>query len=197
MTEQKKSDQTRKKILTAGRSLISKHGFGAVGLARILKESDVPKGSFYYYFPSKDAFGQALLHDYVADYLARIDTLCSGAGSAHDKLTAFWSAWLAHADSEGIANQCLVVKLGAEVADLSDDMRRILNDGVAELVTRIADLLVAGAKDGSVPPISDPRATAQTLYAKFLGAAILSKLSQDQIPLQQALSQTTDFLVIR
>tara|TARA_R110000751_G_scaffold222198_1_gene324502 strand:+ start:3040 stop:3633 length:594 start_codon:yes stop_codon:yes gene_type:complete len=197
MTEQKKSDQTRKKILTAGRSLISKHGFGAVGLARILKESDVPKGSFYYYFPSKDAFGQALLHDYVADYLARIDTLCSGAGSAHDKLTAFWSAWLAHADSEGIANQCLVVKLGAEVADLSDEMRRILNDGVAELVTRIADLLVAGAKDGSVPPISDPRATAQMLYATFLGAAILSKLSQDQIPLQQALSQTTDFLAIR
>ncbi|HDY95803.1 hypothetical protein LCGC14_0229160 [marine sediment metagenome] len=197
MTEQKKSDQTRQKILTAGRSLISKHGFGAVGLARILKESDVPKGSFYYYFPSKDAFGQALLHDYVADYLARIDTLCSGAGSAHDKLTAFWSAWLAHADSEGIANQCLVVKLGAEVADLSDDMRRILNDGVAELVTRIADLLVAGAKDGSVPPISDPRATAQMLYATFLGAAILSKLSQDQIPLQQALSQTTDFLAIR
>lgn len=197
MTEQKKSDQTRQKILTAGRSLISKHGFGAVGLARILKESDVPKGSFYYYFPSKDAFGQALLHDYVADYLARIDTLCSGAGSAHDKLTAFWSAWLAHADSEGIANQCLVVKLGAEVADLSDEMRRILNDGVAELVTRIADLLVAGAKDGSVPPISDPRATAQMLYATFLGAAILSKLSQDQIPLQQALSQTTDFLAIR
>ena len=197
MTEQKKSDQTRQKILTAGRSLISKHGFGAVGLARILKESDVPKGSFYYYFPSKDAFGQALLHDYVADYLARIDTLCSGAGSAHDKLTAFWSAWLAHADSEGIANQCLVVKLGAEVADLSDDMRRILNDGVAELVTRIADLLVAGAKDGSVPPISDPRATAQMLYATFLGAAILSKLSQDQIPLQQALSQTPDFLAIR
>jgi len=197
MTEQKKSDQTRQKILTAGRSLISKHGFGAVGLARILKESDVPKGSFYYYFPSKDGFGQALLHDYVADYLARIDTLCCGAGSAHDKLTAFWSAWLAHAHSEGIANQCLVVKLGAEVADLSDDMRRILNDGVAELVTRIADLLVAGAKDGSVPPISDPRATAQMLYAKFLGAAILSKLSQDQIPLQQALSETTDFLAIR
>ena len=94
MTEQKKSDQTRQKILTAGRALISKHGFGAVGLARILRESDVPKGSFYYYFPSKDAFGQALLHDYVDDYLARMDALCSGSGSARDKLLSFWSAWL-------------------------------------------------------------------------------------------------------
>ena len=93
MTEQKKSDQTRQKILTAGRALISKYGFGAVGLARILRESDVPKGSFYYYFPSKDAFGQALLHDYVDDYLARMDALCSGSGSARDKLLSFWSAW--------------------------------------------------------------------------------------------------------
>ena len=82
MAEQKKSDLTRQKILTSGRALISKHGFGAVGLARILKESGVPKGSFYYYFPSKEAFGHALLTDYVADYLARIDALCATQGSA-------------------------------------------------------------------------------------------------------------------
>ena len=138
-----------------------------------------------------------MLHDYVDDYLARMDALCSGPGSARDKLLSFWSAWLAHAHSEGIANQCLVVKLGAEVADLSDDMRRILDDGVAQLVSRIAQLLVVGAEEGSVAPADDPQAAAQMLYAKFLGAAILSKLSQDQIPLQQALSETTDFLTIR
>ena len=194
MTEQKKSDQTRQKILTAGRALISKHGFGAVGLARILKESGVPKGSFYYYFPSKEAFGHALLTDYVSDYLARIDALCAGPGSARDKLTAFWNAWLAQAGSEGIASQCLVVKLGAEVADLSEDMRCVLDDGVAMLVDKIAALLVQGAKDGSLIPVDDPQATAQMLYAKWLGAAILSKLSRDETPLRRALSETNSTL---
>ena len=92
MTEQKKSEQTRQKILTSGHALISKYGFGAAGLARILKQSGVPKGSFYYYFPSKEAFGHALLTDYVTNYLAQIDALCATQGSAHDKLTAFWSA---------------------------------------------------------------------------------------------------------
>jgi TetR/AcrR family transcriptional regulator, transcriptional repressor for nem operon len=190
MTEQKKSDLTRQKILQAGRSLVSQHGFGAVGLARILKESDVPKGSFYYYFPSKEAFGQALLADYVTDYLGRVDALSNGPGSAHDKLIAFWSAWLTHAEAEGIASQCLVVKLGAEVADLSEDMRQVLDAGVGALVDLIAALLVQGAKDGSVVALDDPQATAQMLYAKWLGAAILSKLARNETPLRQALSET-------
>lgn len=194
MTEQKKSDQTRQKILTAGRTLVSHHGFGAVGLARILKESDVPKGSFYYYFPSKEAFGQALLTDYVADYLGRVDALSNGPGSAHDKLTAFWSAWLTHAGAEGIASQCLVVKLGAEVADLSEDMRQVLDDGVSALVNRIAALLIQGAEDGSVVAVDDPQATAQMLYAKWLGAAILAKLARDETPLRRALFETNKTL---
>ncbi|WP_308791278.1 TetR/AcrR family transcriptional regulator [Sulfitobacter sp. HGT1] len=194
MAEQKKSDLTRQKILTSGRALISKHGFGAVGLARILKESGVPKGSFYYYFPSKEAFGHALLTDYVADYLARIDALCATQGSAHDKLTAFWTAWLTQAGSEGIASQCLVVKLGAEVADLSEDMRQVLDKGVTALVNRIAALLILGAKDGSLIAVDDPQATAQMLYAKWLGAAILAKLSRNEIPLRQALSETNKTL---
>jgi TetR/AcrR family transcriptional repressor of nem operon len=194
MTELKKSDLTRQKILTTGRALVSKHGFGAVGLARILKESGVPKGSFYYYFPSKEAFGHALLTDYVADYLARIDALCATQGSAHDKLTAFWTAWLTQAGSGGIASQCLVVKLGAEVADLSEDMRRVLDEGIAALVDRIAFLLVQGANDGSLAAFDDPRATAQMLYAKWLGAAILAKLSRNETPLRQALSETQSTL---
>jgi TetR/AcrR family transcriptional regulator, transcriptional repressor for nem operon len=190
MTEHTKSDQTRHKILETGRRLVVKHGFGGVGLARILTESAVPKGSFYYYFASKEAFGEALLQDYVDGYLTRIDALIDGPGTAGAKLNSFWKAWLAHSGTEGIATQCLVVKLGAEVADLSDAMRQILNDGVGQFVQRLAALLRAGAEDGSVRVFEDPEATAQTLYATWLGAAILAKLAQNQTPLERALTET-------
>jgi len=36
-------------------------GFSVVGLNEVLKSAGVPKGSFYHYFSSKDAFGEALL----------------------------------------------------------------------------------------------------------------------------------------
>ncbi|MEQ6202265.1 TetR/AcrR family transcriptional regulator [Sulfitobacter sp. HNIBRBA2951] len=194
MDEQTKSDRKRQHILDTGRDLVVKHGFGGVGIARLLSECSIPKGSFYYYFPSKDAFGEALLDDYVADYLDRFDRLTEGPGEAYAKLEKFWSAWLAQAGTEGIAGQCLVVKLGAEVADISQPMRVILDDGVTAFVTRIAALLRTGALDGSLPVFADPDKTARMLYAKWLGAAILAKLSCTQLPLQQALADTLDLL---
>ena len=87
-----------------------------------------------------------------------------------------------------------MVKLGAEVADLSEDMRQVLDNGVAALVDRIAALLVQGGQDGSLVPVDDPHTTAQMLYAKWLGAAILAKLSRSELPLRQALSETNEAL---
>ncbi|WP_394155484.1 TetR/AcrR family transcriptional regulator [Loktanella salsilacus] len=85
MTQPSKSDQTRQRILSTGRDLVLQGGFGGIGLSRILSESGVPKGSFYYYFASKEAFGCAMLDDYVADYLTRIDALTAGPGTAGEQ----------------------------------------------------------------------------------------------------------------
>ncbi|WP_245766342.1 TetR family transcriptional regulator C-terminal domain-containing protein [Sulfitobacter brevis] len=84
-----------------------------------------------------------------------------------------------------------MVKLGSEVADLSDSMRETLNAGFTQLVDRIATLLEQGSADGTVRKFPDTLVTAQMLYAKWLGAAFLSKLSRSQTPLEQALAETT------
>ncbi|NDV99985.1 TetR/AcrR family transcriptional regulator [Salipiger sp. PrR002] len=190
MTEPKKSDTTRRKILATGRALVLHGGFTGVGLSQILRESGVPKGSFYHYFPSKEAFGCALLHEYVGEYLLKFDALAEAPGTAGDRLAAYWDVWLDESAQEGLASRCLVVKLAAEIADLSDDMRRILDAGVEQLVARIAALLREGAEDGSLRPQADPMATAGGLYAQWLGAAILSKLARSEAPLRQARADT-------
>ncbi|MFN3275027.1 MAG: TetR/AcrR family transcriptional regulator [Paracoccus sp. (in: a-proteobacteria)] len=195
MEQPSKSDQTRQRILATGRRLVTTGGFSAVGLSVLLRESGVPKGSFYYYFPSKEAFGQALLEDYVADYQARLDALMALNGTAADKLMAFCGAWLDQERQAGLVSTCLVVKLGAEVADLSEAMRRVLDDGVKSLTATLAALLRDGAADGSLVAQTDPDAVALSLYAQWLGAAILSKLSHDQIPLERALADTKSRLI--
>lgn len=194
MTEASKSDLTRSRILDAGRSLLLRHGFSGVGLSRILAESGVPKGSFYYYFPSKEAFGAALLQDYVEGYTERVDALIARPETAGEKLNLFWNAWLAEGDQPGIATECLVIKLGAEVADLSDTMREILDSGVNALVDRLAQLLREGEQDGSVRAFEDPETTARMLYAKWVGAAVLAKLAQSDAPLRMAKDEATKHL---
>ncbi|RLM18391.1 TetR family transcriptional regulator [Brenneria alni] len=196
MKTTRKAELTRQHILDTGRKLVLRKGFIGVGLKEILDSCEVPKGSFYHYFPSKEQFGCVLLEHYVSDYEQRLDMIFApGASSGRERLMHYWTAWIDDPQLGGWAEHCLVVKLAAEIADLSEDMRLILCDGVKRLVARIADVVADGQHDGSLPTALAPEATAQALYQLWLGAALLSKLNQDKAPLQQALS-TTELLLV-
>lgn len=189
MTAPKKSELTRSRILAEGRALVLANGFGGLGLTELLTASGVPKGSFYYYFASKEAFGCAMLKDYVADYLTALDAIIARPEPAAQRLNSFFSAALG-GDAGSMADRCLVVKLAAEIADLSEDMRHVLDQGVNAVCDRLAALLRAGIEDGSITPQDNPGSAAALLYSQWLGAAIIAKLSRSAIPLEQALADT-------
>ncbi|MCF0263517.1 TetR/AcrR family transcriptional regulator [Acinetobacter guillouiae] len=197
MKRSDKSEATRQHILNTSFKLVLHKGFVGVGLQEILTTCGVPKGSFYYYFASKEAFGCALLQQYLADYKVKIDQLIlQEERSAYARLVALWQAWIddpCHNEG-GWAENCLIVKLAAEVSDLSEDMRQILNFGVSKLTERIANLLSDGQQDGSIPQHIEPEKMAQTMYQLWLGAALLAKLAQNKQPLYLALETTQQLL---
>jgi len=57
----KKGEETRDRILAAATELIHQRGYKATGVAEIVAASGVPKGSFYFYFASKEELGRVLL----------------------------------------------------------------------------------------------------------------------------------------
>ncbi len=189
MTSPKKSELTRSRILCEGRALVLAQGFGGLGLTELLTAAGVPKGSFYYYFASKEAFGCDMLNAYVGDYLAALDAIIARPLPANERLDSFFRAAL-EGDAGSMADRCLVVKLAAEIADLSEDMRQILDEGVTAVCDRLARLLREGADDGSIVPQDDPGSAAALLYSQWLGAAIIAKLSRRPQPLEQALADT-------
>ena len=71
---------SRSTILATGQRIMSRKGFSGVGLTEILKDAGVPKGSFYHYFASKDAFGEAMLLAYFEGYHADMDALFAKPG---------------------------------------------------------------------------------------------------------------------
>ena len=186
-------------ILDCGERLVASKGFVGVGLAEILSVAGVPKGSFYHYFGSKERFGEELLARYLDQYLSRLDALLKADGTpARARLMRYWSYWnvtqcgIAADDcSEPQAGaKCLIVKLSAEVADISETMRLTLRDGTDRVVQRIAQCLEEARFDGSVPPTLVADATALTLYELWLGASLLAKLRRDGSPFEHALRST-------
>jgi TetR/AcrR family transcriptional regulator, transcriptional repressor for nem operon len=62
-----RTSDAREKILSAAQSLIELRGYSALGVAEICKAADVPKGSFYYFFESKEALALAVIDERWAD----------------------------------------------------------------------------------------------------------------------------------
>ncbi|MFQ3405032.1 TetR/AcrR family transcriptional regulator [Escherichia coli] len=55
---------TRNDLIRSGLELLTQNGFLATGVDAIVKNANVPKGSFYYYFKSKEDYAQTVLNAY-------------------------------------------------------------------------------------------------------------------------------------
>ena len=186
---------TRQGILDTAHRIVGAKGFSGVGLNEILAEAGVPKGSFYHYFGSKEAFGEALLADYFEEYLADIDATLAEPGLTHaDRLMNYWRKWQATQGSIDYQRKCLAVKLAAEVSDLSEPMRLALKSGTTGIIDRVAGAIEAGVAEGSLTVDSEPRATAETLYHLWLGASLMAKIERTNAPFDAAMRTTRRIL---
>lgn len=188
------TNETRQHILDTGYELIVVKGFTSVGLSQLLKHAQVPKGSFYHYFQSKEQFGEALIADYFDKYLQRLESLFSDESLTHtERVKSYWQRWIEN--NQGIcgAERCLVVKLSSEVSDLSEPMRLALNSGANRVIAAIANCLEQGKQSGSIQ-VDNCQDTAVTLYQLWLGASVLYKLSRDVSGMQNTLEKTADIL---
>ena len=170
-------------------------GFSAVGLNEVLTAASVPKGSFYHYFASKDAFGEALLERYFEDYLADLDkTLAEPGLTMAQRLMNYWRQWQETQSFFDCQGKCLAVKLGAEVADLSEAMRLSLKRGTAGITSRLGKAIETGVAEGSLSVTDDPYDLAQSLYELWLGASVMVKITRTTAPFDGALATTRKLL---
>lgn len=184
----------RQHILDVAYPLLLSKGFTAVGLAEMLTVAKVPKGSFYHYFSSKEAFGEAVLEAYFASYLERMEKLLVQPGTAAQRLIAYFQDWLDSQTGDEAQSRCLVVKLGAEVCDLSESMRVALKRGTHDIIERLAICIDMGKADGSLPIALNAQSAAATLYQNWLGASLLAKITRDRAPLDSAMVGTQQLL---
>ncbi|SDY73666.1 transcriptional regulator, TetR family [Lysobacter sp. yr284] len=184
----------RKHILDIAYPLMLRKGFTAVGLAEVLSAAQVPKGSFYHYFGSKEAFGEAVLEAYFSDYLLHVDALMAQPGSGAQRAIAYFEDWREAQTGSDPDGRCLVVKLGAEVCDLSEPMRAALERGTGAVIARIARCIERGRGDGSLPAGPEPQALAQALYQNWIGASLLAKVQREREPMDLAMAGTRHLL---
>ena len=186
---------TREHLLAIGEQLCLQRGFTGMGLSELLSTAEVPKGSFYHYFRSKEAFGVAMLERYYTVYNLRLQQHFSqGTGTHREKILAWYQETVNWFSQHGSLLSCLTVKLSAEVCDLSEDMRAALNKGAEQIISQIAVALEKGYAEKSLKLTDSALSQAQVIYALWLGASLQAKISRSAIPLECALAHVTQLL---
>lgn len=187
---------TREHLLATGEQLCMHRGFTGMGLSELLKTAEVPKGSFYHYFRSKEAFGVAMLERHYVGYHQRlVQHFAHGSGNYRDRLIAYFQQTLTQFSQKGIISGCLTVKLSAEVCDLSEDMRSAMDRGASRVIALLAEALENGRRSRCLAFEGDALTQGQVLYALWLGANLQAKISRSALPLESAVAHAKTILI--
>ena len=80
------------RLIETGLTLFRRNGFDATGIGEILETSGLPKGSFYHYFRSKEAFGLAVADVYHQNQMRFARSILSRKDAPElDRLREFFS----------------------------------------------------------------------------------------------------------
>lgn len=197
MNKTRQHNETREHLLATGEQLCLQRGFTGMGLSEMLATAEVPKGSFYYYFRSKEAFGVTLLERYFSHYQQAIETqLRCDAGTPRERLLAHFRASEQLFVTQGHITGCLIVKLSAEVCDLSELMRHALEQGASQIMAAYAQTLEEALREEHFLLPHPPAEMAKVIYILWLGASLQSKISRQAQPLQLALATIEQWLTV-
>ena len=176
--------ETREALLHAGMALLTEQGFLSTGIDAVLQQVGVPKGSFYHYFPSKEAFGRAVLERYAAWFAAKLDRwLLDESRPPLARLEDFVADARAGMVRHAWRRGCLVGNLGQEVTQLPAGFREQLEAVLCDWQARLATCLRAAQQGGSLAATVDCDELAAFFWIGWEGAVLRARLVQDGAPL--------------
>ncbi len=176
---------TRKRIITTGARQVHSRGFNATGLQNILNEASVPKGSFYFYFKSKDEFGAELI-DYFSEFISGIFDRYLGNTSLSPlrRLDALLDFYISFFSGNRCTMGCPIGNLSLELSDANELFRNHLRAAIDRLIGRLAGCLEEAISCGEISSEIDPYDTACFIFQGVEGALLHMKVVKTISPLE-------------
>lgn len=171
-------------LLEVGRRVFLERGYANAGLEAILHEAGVPKGSFYYYFRSKEEFGLQVVDAFARQAEAWMDeTLGDRSRPPLKRLRRYFEGMVERLALQACRNGCLVGRLSQEMADQSEVLRERFERIFSGWTERLADCLRDAQNAGEVASDLDAHQVAEFWMDGWQGAVLRAKTARNSAPL--------------
>ena len=192
----KRASTTREHLLEVGLRQLRLTGYNATGVKEILDLAGVPKGSFYHYFPSKEAFVGELIGRYAEAEIERVRRILEDP--AEDPLKQLRSYFEELSMANGFHTEvsgCLLGSMSLEVADHNEVLQPQLRSLFDVWQRAITSVLRRAIQRGDLDKTTDPDALAEFLLSSYEGALVRMKADRCNRPLENFLHFAFDVIL--
>ena len=177
-------------LLDEGVALLMRQGYHGTGLKEILDAVNIPKGSFYNYFGSKENFAAEVIVHYITPYLNQLNQyLNESEGNAVAALNRYIEESIAELECTDFTGGCLLGNLMGELSDTSDLCRMALQNALNDYRNVWEEGLRRGQKEKRIRADKSANEMADLWVNAWQGALLRMKIEQSTEPLKQCYSQ--------
>lgn len=181
----RKGNDTRAALIRSGLELMTTYGYISSNIESILKKVGVPKGSFYYYFKSKEDFGRAIIANYDSFFAHKLDKHLTNESiiSPLDRIVAFYQDAKLSMAKYDFNRGCLIGELMQEESLLPEGYNAILEQILKNWQNKIALCLEKSQKIAEIEKNVNCAELALFFWLGWEGAVTRAKLIKKAEPL--------------
>ncbi|MGU1981262.1 TetR/AcrR family transcriptional regulator [Pseudomonas aeruginosa] len=181
----------RELILAKGSEVMTRRGYHGTGVLEIVQAARIPKGSFYHYFDSKEAFAQQALEHVYAPRLARYaQALGDSRFSPRERVLCYYGELLEHfARQEKPEYHCFIGSLSFEMAELSPPIAAKVESILQASARILQDCLEQAREAGELAADEDCASLAGFIGFAWQGALARFKVGTGLAPLNAFMSR--------
>ncbi len=189
MAHSAKTTLTKTALLQEGIQQLAAHGYHGTGIKKILDVVHVPKGSFYNYFASKEAYVAEIIREYNQQSMLLFDQLVADSTlTAVEKLEILYQHMLARYADAQYQKGCLVGNLAAEIGHRYALCQTALQASINNWQTRLTSLIMLAQQEGSIRTDLAPDAIAEILWHTWEGILLRMQVDGDAVVAKRVLS---------
>ena len=172
-------------VIQTGIDLVLSRGFTATGVEAILKQANIPKGSFYNFFSSKEEFGIAIIKRY-AEHIGEVlqPIMRDESLPPLDRIRKCFEGLIAVFENNDCYKGCLIGNMSLEMSDQFEMIRQCLEQVMQGWIKGCSDLIIEAQKRKEIPSDLDPEMLGESLISSFQGALLRAKVKKSSAPLK-------------
>ncbi len=175
---------TKNALLEAGVRVMIEKGYSNTGIQEVLDATNVPKGSFYYYFDSKEDFALQIIDYFVAMGNQIMDKCFDNKKlTPIERLKLYCLEKKTMLANDNCRKGCLIGNLSQEMSDQSEVLRARLEEVLTKFRNRLALCIKEGQEKGEINAHMDHIQLAEFFQSGLHGAVMRAKTTKTTAPL--------------